>query len=141
MKPFENTVLSRVLFKVDSGADLTTISKKELLLLGYSYEWIESNMIADLTRTLSRAGGKAEPAHYIQVQVFNLLGRDLVNWPLYIRKERHLDFPNLLGINVLTFFKFTFDFENWDFFIEVIPKPKRSLPKLEGQTVFELIGK
>jgi hypothetical protein len=56
MKPLENTVLSRVLFKVDSGADLTTISKKELILLGYSYEWIESHMVADLSRTLSRAG-------------------------------------------------------------------------------------
>jgi hypothetical protein len=138
MKPLEHTTLSRIQFKVDSGADLTTVSKKELVLLGYSYEWIEKNIQTDLKHTLSRAGGKPQPAYYIQITASNILGRELVNWPFYIRKERHLDFPNLLGINILTYFNFSFNYEEWYLYIETVTNPKKSLPMLPNQSVCEI---
>ncbi len=138
VKPFEKNSLSRVQFKVDTGADLTTINKRELILLGYTYEWIESHIIADSLHTLSSAGGRAEPAYYIQMDVLNLLSLELLKWPLYIKKERNKDFPNLLGINVLTHFKFQFDYENWGFIIEGIRKPKRRLAMVSGQSLSSL---
>jgi hypothetical protein len=139
IKPLGSTVLAKALFKVDSGADLTTISKKELVLLGYSYDWIDAHIVADSSHMLSRAGGNAEPAYYLQLDVLNLLGREYVKWPLYVRKEKHLDFPNLLGVNMLTYYKFAFDYEQWTFLIERIPKPKRLLPMLNTQLVFDIV--
>jgi hypothetical protein len=123
---------------VDSGADLTTISKKELVLLGYSYEWIEHNIHTDFAHTLSRAGGKPQPACYIQIPTSNILGRELTNWPFYIRQERHLDFPNLLGINILSYFNFKFDYQEWCFYIESIAIPKNTLSMLSDQSICEI---
>jgi predicted aspartyl protease len=138
IRPYEKRHLSEVQFKVDSGADLSTISKIHLIRIGYSYEWIEAHMIADLTHTLSRAGGTAEPAYYIKFDVINLLDKEFVNWPLYIRKERNVDFPNLLGINMLTYFNFQFDYEKWIFGIKSISQPKTKLPMLHNQSVHEV---
>ena len=138
MKPNKRTTLSRVQFKVDTGADFTTISKKELVLLGYSYEWLEEHMKVDVTHTLSRAGGKPQPAYYIQITVSNILGRELLNWPFYIRKERDLDFPNLLGLNLLIYFNICFDYREWTFTIEHIDKPGNKIPMLPDQLICSL---
>lgn len=138
MKPYKSVTLENIDFKVDTGADLTTIAKKELVRLGYSYQWIEKHIIESKNYTLSRAGGKAEPACYIQIPIANVLDRDLVNWPFYVRKENHLDFPNLLGINILTHFNFLFDYENWNFNIKSAQMPKKKLPMLSDQYIENL---
>ena len=138
MKPSKYQALSRVQFKVDTGADFTTISKKELVSLGYSYDWIEQNIKEDPYHTLSRAGGKPQPAYYVQISLSNILGRELINWPFYIRKERHLDFPCLLGLNILTYFNFQFDYEKWIFSIKHIVNPKFKLPMLVEQTIYDI---
>jgi len=111
------------------------------LFLGYSYEWVDSHRVEDAARTISRAGGKPQPACYVQIPVANILGRELVNWPFYIRKEQHLDFPNLLGINILAHFNFRFDYEEWMFYIESIAKSKINLPMLSDQSICEAINR
>ena len=141
MKPSKQQTLSRVQFKVDTGADFTTISKKELVSLGYSYDWIEQNIKEDTNHTLSRAGGKPQSAYYIQISLSNILGRELINWPFYIRKEPHLDFPNLLGLNILTYFNFQFDYREWIFLIEHIVNPKYKLPMMVEQSIYDIVSK
>ena len=45
IKPLDDITLSKVRFKVDTGADRTTISKASLLQIGYSMDWINKNAI------------------------------------------------------------------------------------------------
>ena len=138
MKPYNDITLSQVRFKVDTGADLTTISKQELVYLGYSYEWIEKNTIESQSHTLARAGGNPHPACYVQIDIANVLGCELLNWPFYIRKEPNLDFPNLLGINILAHFDFSFNYSSWMFEIAYSKNPKNSLPMLSDQSIHEI---
>lgn len=105
-KPQDYLTMLPVLFKVDTGADLTTISKKALMTLGYTMEWIQSNCTEEKTRYISKAGGRSFPACFVVIPKINVLGREFLNWPLYIRKEPSMDFPNLLGINVLVHFDY-----------------------------------
>jgi predicted aspartyl protease len=133
-------VLSYLQFKIDTGADLTTISKKDLMLLGYSHKWIEKNKVEEPARTLTSAGGKTQTACYIKMDTINILGRELIHWPLYIRKENEYDFPNLLGINVLSHFNLFFNFRDWVFKIENIIIPKKVLPVLPGQHINNMVS-
>ena len=43
IKPYDNITMLPLEFKVDTGADTTTISKAELEKLGYDMEWIKQN--------------------------------------------------------------------------------------------------
>ena len=138
IKPLDSFVLEPIDFKLDTGADLTTISKKDLNILGYSNIWIKENIVKDPSRILSSAGGKQISAHYIRISISNLYGLDLIKWPFYIRPDENTDFPNLLGINVLSYFNFSF---NYDEGIVEISRAKATcikLPLLKGQEINDL---
>jgi len=138
LKPFEGMTLERVRFKLDTGADLTTISKKELNVLGYSPEWIKENTVKEEKRTLSSAGGRSVTAYYVPILISNLFGRDFKKWPFYIRIEDDRDYPNLLGIDVLAHFNFSISYDSGFLEIEPASNPVIRLPMLEGQEVGEL---
>ena len=138
VKPINDVKLTSVLFKIDTGADLTTMSKSELYRLGFDQKWIETNAAQDKTRTLSGAGGKSESAWYIAMQIFNFAGRDMKNWPIYIRIEESRNFPNLLGLDVLSNFNFKFDYDNAVVLFEAAKNPKIVLPRLGRQEVTDL---
>ena len=96
IKPLYSFRLEGIRFKLDTGADLTTISKKDLNILGYSAEWIMQNVIKDNKHTLTSVGGKVMDAYYVLIPVSNLFGIDFRNWPFYIHMGDDIDFPNLL---------------------------------------------
>jgi len=137
MKPFDNLRLEKVQFKVDTGADLTTITKKELNVLGYTADWIKANTIKEEKRTISSAGGRNQHAYYVQIPISNLFGKDFKNWPFYIRIEDDRDFPNLLGLNVLTYFKFAFQYDIGYLEIEPLKDSIIKLPLKAEQEVNE----
>ena len=138
IKPCDETVLSPVRFKVDTGADLTTISKQTLKQLGYSLDWIDQNAVESASQTITRAGGHPRPACFVQIDIANILGRELMNWPFFVRREHHLDYPNLLGLNLLSYFDFRFNYSDWTFEIAHIPKPKIIFSMLPNQAIHEL---
>jgi len=43
IKPLSNSTMLPIEFKVDAGADNTTISKSDLVILGYDMAWIRQN--------------------------------------------------------------------------------------------------
>ena len=138
MKKYDG-LLYTILFKLDTGADLSTISKVDLIeLLGYSQEWINQNAVKSETKTITSAGGECESAYYIVIPEANILGRDLQNWTFYIRLEDDKDFPNLLGIDILLNFNFTFNFNNGTLSIEPEWNPKIKKPLLENQKIGEI---
>ena len=67
IKPMDDTTLSSVRFKVDTGADNTTISKEVLIELGYGIDWINQNAIVykDADKPITASGDRIN-AGYIQ---------------------------------------------------------------------------
>ena len=137
MKPYSGTILGRLVFKLDTGADLTTISKKELQVLGYTTEWIAENAVKEDNRMLISAGGKSMSAHYVNIPISNVFGKDLINWPFYILIDKDRDFPNLLGINVLSHFNFMFSYDTGYLEINPATAPIVKLPMNDGQEICE----
>ena len=55
-KPKDKYIYRRLLFKLDTGAGITTISKRSLNLLGFKDDWIKSNTVIGPTKEVSSAG-------------------------------------------------------------------------------------
>ena len=110
IKPQDDTLMSPVRFKVDTGADNTTISKANLIKLGYDMEWIAKNTITyeDEDKPVTASGDRVN-AGYVQLPLINLLGYEGKHWPFQIILDENHDFRNLLGRDLLTGFNFTFN--------------------------------
>jgi predicted aspartyl protease len=110
IKPIDGVTLSDTTFKVDTGADKTTISKEVLSDLGYDMEWIKQNatIYKDNDKPTTASGEKIN-AGYIQLPLINILGYEGKNWAFQIIMDENQDFRNLLGRDLLTGFNYQFD--------------------------------
>ena len=110
IKPYDSTVLFPERFKVDTGADKTTISKLALNRLGYNAQWVKENTVTfkDDDKPTTAAGDKVN-AGYIQLPLINILGYEGIYWPFQIITDENQDFRNLLGRDLLTGFNYTFN--------------------------------
>ena len=115
-KPLNSQTMMPYPFKVDTGADTTTMSKEHLYELGYDYEWVIKNIVirdyAELAnKTIVEVG-------IIQFPLINILGYECKNWAIMIVIEDGKDFRNLLGRDLLAGFNYTFDNDKKKFLIE-----------------------
>ena len=110
IKPQDNSTMLPIDFKVDTGADSTTISKADLLDLGYGIDWITKNAVVfeDSDKPTSASGDKIN-AGYVQLPLINILGYEGINWPFHIIIDDNKDFRNLLGRDLLTGFNYNFN--------------------------------
>jgi len=136
LKPLNSVTLQPKPFKLDTGADVTTISKATLNDLGYDNDWITANTINDPNRTMQSAGVEKKSATYVILPAVNFFGRDLVNWPLHILADDGKDYPNLIGLDILRYFIVTFDFANWELTLIPIDNPKKTNIILENQRIY-----
>ena len=115
----DDTVMSPVRYKVDTGADATTISKIALLRLGYGKGWIAKNAVAfkDEDKPTTASGDKIN-AGYVQLPLINILGYEGKHWPFQIILDENRDFRNLLGRDLLTGFNYWFSNDNDMFTID-----------------------
>jgi predicted aspartyl protease len=133
--------MSPVRFKVDTGADSTTISKAALVELGYDMDWIKQNAVVfeDKDKPTTASGEKID-AGYVQLPLINILGYEGKYWTFQIIMDENQDFRNLLGRDLLTGFNYNFDNDN-DIF--TISKTKTFKPRykfLKGQEINEIIS-
>jgi len=110
IKPQNALALRPLDFKVDTGADTTTISKADLAVLGYDMNWIQQNAIVfkDADKPTTASGDKIN-AGYVRLPLINILGYEGKQWPFQIIMDENQDFRNLLGRDLLTGFNYTFD--------------------------------
>lgn len=110
IKPLDDTTMQQIMFKVDTGADNTTISKPKLIFLGYSMDWIRKNVVIfpDKDKPTTASGDKVN-AGYVQLPVINLFGYEGKQWPFFIVVDEDKDFRNLLGRDLLTGFNYQFN--------------------------------
>ncbi|MCL2224371.1 MAG: retroviral-like aspartic protease family protein [Defluviitaleaceae bacterium] len=142
IKPIDDITLQKTLFKVDTGADTTTISKEVLINLGYSMDWINQNAVVyeDKDKPTTAAGEKIN-AGYVQLPLINLLGYEGRNWVFQIIMDENQDFRNLLGRDLLTGFNYTFDNDEDIFSISRTKTFKPRYKFLPQQEINEIAAK
>ncbi|MCL2204406.1 MAG: retroviral-like aspartic protease family protein [Defluviitaleaceae bacterium] len=135
IKPINAVTMLPVRFKVDTGADTSTISKPELWRLGYDMDWIQKNAIVfeDKDKPTTAAGNKID-AGYVQLPLINIFEYEGKYWPFQIIMDEKQDFRNLLGRDLLAGFNYQFSNDDDIFSIKrtQIFKPRyRFLPNQE----------
>ena len=133
IKPLNGITMSPVDFKVDTGADFTTISKVHLQILGYSKVWINQNII--MTKGATVASGDQVRTGVVQMPIINILGYEAHNWPFLIMADDDKDFRNLLGRDLLSGFNYTFNNDDDIFQITRALGFKRRSEFMNGQEI------
>ena len=141
IKPLVDTTMREVFFKVDTGADFTTISKEDLMHLGYGMDWIKSNAVvfADEQKPTTATGDKVN-AGVIQLPFINILGYEGKQWPFQIIMDEDHDFRNLLGRDLLAGFNYSFSNDKKQFSIERAMEFYQSYTFLPKQEINELFS-
>ena len=106
-----NTVLEHIFFRLDSGADISTISKDDLNRLGYSMAWIEKNKKEAADIEIGVADKTKRRAFYVEIPLMNFMEKDFHNFKIFIVPEEGFDYSNLLGLDVSTEFTYITDNE------------------------------
>ena len=112
---FDGTEMSVLKFIVDTGATRTTIPKRTLVdELGYSEEYINKNKILLPERGKPlMADGKRADVYKLKAPRINIGGHELQ--PDYIlTSDVVLSLNLLLGLDVLSYFNFNFNFDSID---------------------------
>ena len=136
----DNIAMPPIRFKVDTGADKTTISKEDLQMLGYGMDWIKQNAIVykDEDKPTTASGDKVN-AGYIQLPLINILGYEGKLWPFQIIIDENSDFRNLLGRDLLTGFNYCTNNDEDKFTIERTKKFNPKFPFLPNQEINEIV--
>jgi hypothetical protein len=111
IKPASSLTMERVYYKVDSGANCTTISHAELEKLGYDENWIKTGKLleGDARPTLA-SGIPIDDCYEVvlpEIRIGDWVG---YNWPFMTSLS--VQFKFLLGTDSLRFFNWHFDYEN-----------------------------
>ena len=104
--------LSRIDFRLDSGADITTIRKSDLNRLGYSMEWIDKNKKEAENIKVRMADSTERNGVYVEIPLVSFMEKDFHNFKIFIVPGDNLDYSNLLGLDVSTEFTYTTDNED-----------------------------
>jgi hypothetical protein len=103
--------MAQVEYKVDTGANCTTISKKRLVELGYDENWIKSGKLLTGGERPTAATGLPVDDCYIvtlpEIRIGEWVG---YNWPFMTSLS--VPFKFLLGTDSMRFFNWHFDYEN-----------------------------
>jgi predicted aspartyl protease len=139
IKPINDTTMRPISFKVDTGADKTTISRYHLFLLGYGAEWLKQNVVMyeDKEKPTTASGEKIS-AGYVQLPLINILGYEGKNWSFQVILDEKHDFRNLLGRDLLTGFNYSFDNDADVFSISRTKTFKPRYEFLPNQEIHEL---
>ena len=139
IKPHGEFTLIPIDFKVDTGADNTTISKVALLRLGYDMDWINQNatVLKDEDKPTTASGDKVN-AGYVQLPLINILGYEGRSWPFQVIMDENQDFRNLLGRDLLTGFNYALNNDEDSITISRTKKFKPRYVFLNGQEINEI---
>ncbi|MCL2171548.1 MAG: retropepsin-like domain-containing protein [Defluviitaleaceae bacterium] len=134
IKPIDDITMMPLPFKVDTGADISTISKSRLFDLGYTRDWLNANILTDDSITTTASGDVVKTA-IVQLPLINLLGYEAINWPFLVAMDENRDLRNLLGRDLLSGFNYTFNNDNNYFEIARAKEFKFILKKFPNQEI------
>ena len=121
-------------YKVDTGANCTTISKDFLLELGYDENWIKSGKrLEDDARPTVASGLPLDDCYEVilpEIHIGEWVG---YNWP--VLTSLSVPFKFLLGTDSMQFFNWHFDYENGVCKFDLIPNKRRLLFNQKEQSI------
>jgi len=98
-------------YKVDTGANCTTIGKDWLLSLGYDEEWIKTGRwLEGNARPTVASGLPIDDCYEVILPEIHIGGWVGYNWP--VLTSLSLPFKFLLGTDSMQFFNWNFDYES-----------------------------
>jgi len=124
-------------YKVDTGANCTTIGVDWLLERGYDECWIKSGMLlTGNARPTVASGLPVEDCYLItlpEIRIGNWIG---YNWPMITSLS--VPFKFLLGTDSLRFFNWNFDYENDICEFALIPSKRKLLFNQNEQSIHSM---
>jgi len=124
--------------KLDTGADVSTLSKTVLHDLGYDKNWIAEHVLSGDKYSLKTASGEVVKSGFIQLPIVNILGMEVKNWPFAILLDDDNDLSNLIGRDLLAGFNYRFNNDDEVLEIEHAKSFVYIWKQLEGQEVNEV---
>ena len=115
IKPCSGSSYPLLEFKVDSGASSTTISKKDLLDLGYDDDWIkQGNLLTGKERPSTASGEVLDDCYKVILPEIRLGKWTGYNWSFLVRlnDDENKQFRLLFGTDSMRFFTWFFDYGN-----------------------------
>ena len=137
IKPRYQSTMKAVTYKIDTGANCTTISHKQLLQLGFDHTWIKSGRALDGEESPTVASGN--PVHDCyevilpEIHIGDYVG---YNWPFITSLSDSFRF--LLGTDTMLFFNWTFNYEHGLCTFSLIPGKRRLLFNSKEQSIHSL---
>jgi hypothetical protein len=137
VKPRQSLTMLVVYYKVDSGANCTTISSKRLLELGYDEHWIKGERLLERDARPTLASGLPVDDCY-EVILPEIRIEDCVGYNWSFVTSLSVPFRFLLGTDTMQFFNWTFDYEHWMCKFNLIPGKRRLLFNSQEQSIHSL---
>ena len=123
-------------YKVDSGANSTTISREALQLLGYDDNWVKAGkQLAGIERPTVATGEPIDNCYLITLPEIQLGGYVGYNWPFLVSLNDKIQFRLLLGTDSMQFFNWNFDYEKGVCRFDLIPGKRELLFNQKEQSI------
>jgi len=135
IRPANSQTMETVLYKVDTGANCTTISFQQLLKLGFDEDWVKSGKSA---RPTVASGLPVDDCYEVilpEIRIGDWVG---YNWP--VTTSLTAPFRFLLGTDSMRFFNWHFDYENDVCKFDLIQGKRRVLFNQEEQSIHAIKG-
>ena len=106
-------VMKYIPYKVDTGANSTTINREALQILGYNDAWIrKGRLLTGVERPTVATGEPIDNCYTVTLPEIQLGGCVGYNWPFLVSLNDDVQFRLLLGTDSMRFFNWDFDYEN-----------------------------
>jgi len=137
IRSFKSPAMSTVFYKIDTGANCTTISNVLLNDLGYDNDWIRSGVLLEGNASPTVASGSVLSDCYQvilpEIRIGEWVG---YNWPF--TTSLSVPFRLLLGTDSMRFFNWHFDYENGVCNFDLIPGERKLLFNQKEQSIHEV---
>ena len=134
VKPSNSITMTRIRYKVDTGANCTTIGMNRLSELGYDEKWIKSGkLLVGHERPTVASGLPVDDCYEIvlpEIRIGDWVG---YNWPMLTSLS--VPFKFLLGTDSMRFFNWNFDYENGICRFELIQGKRKLLFNQKEQSI------
>ena len=124
-------------YKVDTGANSTTINRESLQRFGYDDNWVikSGKLLVGLERPTVATGEPIDNCFTITLPEIQLGGYVGYNWPFLVSLNDKIQFRLLLGVDSMLFFNWIFDYENNICRFDLIPSKRKLLFNKKEQSI------
>ena len=136
IKPNITPTMKYLPYKVDTGANRTTISKEALQGLGYNDDWVKAGrQLVGAERPTVATGEPIDNCFIIALPEIQLGGYVGYNWPFLVSLNCEIQFRLLLGTDSMRFFNWNFDYERGACIFDLIPGKRDLLFNQQAQSI------